>query len=699
MGSLPVAESSFVGRRREITQVSRALSRARLVTLTGVGGVGKTRLALEVAARSERVFRDGVWVVDLAALRDGTLVARTVADTLGIQDRSGRPPEEQLAGYLADRALLIVLDNCEHLCQACALFAETMLRSVPGLRILATSRQTLGVPGEHVLVVPPLSVPDPDRLPPTAALMRREAVRLLADRATTGTRDFAVTKENRHAVAALCARLEGIPLAIELAAARLASLSIEQVVSRLEDRLALLTGGNPAALPRQQTLRATIDWSHALCTPQERRLWARLSVFAGGFDLDAAESVCVDADLGGEEILDLVDGLVKQSIIMRVEVKGSVRYRMLETIRDYGRERLAEQGEMDRLSSRHRDYFLGLVERMNAGWSGPGQVAALARLRTDHDNLRAALEWCMRDPAGPEPALALTAALRYHWCVGGYVTEGRWWLERALGLSGEPSPARTAALWVAAWTAVNLGDHRAAGRCLGECERLAEQQHDEVSQAYARTMRGIDAIYQGRVSEAIGHLEEAIAAHQRLEEANGILLSMLVQARSYSNVGDTARCKALAERTLTLSEELGERCWHAYALWAYGLEVWAEGDTERADDLARRGLSIQWEFNDAVGASLTIELLAWIAESRHELVRAARLLGAAGVIWRSIGASAGFRSPQTSELHDRCVRRVRHVLGEARCRAARQEAERNCTTVEQAIAYALHDCRPQPSGG
>ncbi|MGP3965488.1 ATP-binding protein [Nonomuraea sp. 3N208] len=699
MGSLPVADSSFVGRRREITQVSRALSRARMVTLTGVGGVGKTRLALEVAARCERVFRDGVWAVDLAGLRDGTLVARTVADTLGIPDRSGRPPEEQLVGYLADRRLLIVLDNCEHLCHACALFAETMLRSVPGLRILATSRQILGIAGEHVLTVPPLSVPDPDRLPPTAALMRRESVRLLVDRATNGTPGFSVTRENRRAVAAVCTRLEGIPLAIELAAARLTSLPIEQVAGRLDDRLALLTSERAAALPRQQTLRGTIDWSHALCTPQERLLWARLSVFAGGFDLDAAESVCVDGEVGREEILDLLDALVKQSIIMRVDGEGSVRYRMLETIRDYGRERLAEQGEMDQLSSRHRDHFLGLAERMNAGWSGPGQVAALARLRTDHDNLRAALEWCMRDPDGPGPALALTAALRYHWCVGGYVTEGRWWLERALALSGEAGPARTTALWVAAWTAVNLGDHHAVARYLGECERLAEQQHDEVSKAYARTMRGVDAMYRGRVREAIGHLQEATAAHQRLGEANGTLLSMVVQARCYSNVGDTDRCKALTERTLALSDELGERCWHAYALWSYGVEAWAEGDTERADDLARRGLSIQWEFNDAVGASLTIELLAWIAESRSEHVRAARLMAAAGVIWRSIGASAAFRSPQTSELHDRCVRTVRHVLGQEGCRAARHEAERNCRTVEQAIAYALNDCRPRPAGG
>jgi predicted ATPase len=693
MGSLPVAESSFVGRRREIAEVSRALSRARLVTLTGVGGVGKTRLALEVAARSERAFPDGVWAVDLSGLPEGTLLAQTVADALGIQDRSGRPPEEQLIGHINGRRLLIVLDNCEHLLSACAAFAHRMLRGVPRLRVLATSRRTLDIEGEHVLTVPPLSVPDPGRLPSTSALMRREAVRLLVERAAARAPGFRVTSENRHAVAALCARLEGIPLAIELAAARLSSLPIEQVTARLEDRLGLPAGDGPAALPRQQTLRATIDWSHALCTPRQQRLWARLSVFAGGFDLEAAESVCADDELGWDEVLDLVDGLIRQSIMLRVEAKGAVRYRMLETIRQYGRERLAERGELERLSRRHRDYYLALAERMNAHWSGPGQAAALARLRADHDNLRAALEWCVRDPGEAQPALALAGALRHHWCVGGYLTEGRWWLERALALSAEPSPARTTALWAAAWAAVNLGDHDAVSRHLGECERLAEQQGDEVSKAYARTIRGVKAVYQGHVREAIGHLQEAAAAHRRLGEANGLLLSLVVLARSFSNAGDTARSMATATRILAISDELGERCWRSYALWSYGVEVWAGGDTARADDLARQGLSIQWDFNDAVGASLTIELLAWIAESRHEFARAARLLGAAGVIWRAIDATAAFRTPQTYERHDRCVRRVRDVLGPAKFRAALGEAGRSCRTIEQAIAYALHDCR------
>ncbi|TMR90326.1 ATP-binding protein [Nonomuraea basaltis] len=698
MGCLPVAESSFVGRRREIAEASRALSRSRLVTLTGVGGVGKTRLAIEVAARAERAFPDGVWLVDLAGLLDGTLVAQTVADALGIQDRSARRPEDQLADYLVGRRLLIVLDNCEHLIDACALFVDAMLQRVPGVRILATSRQTLDIAGEHVFRVPPLSVPDLGRLPSTAALMRREAVRLLVERAMARKPGFSVTRANRHAVATLCARLEGIPLAIELAAARLTYLSIEQVVDRLEDRMGLLTGGKPPAPPRQQTLRSTIDWSHALCTPQQKQLWARLSVFAGGFDLDAAENVCADGDLGKEEILDLVDGLMTQSIIMRVETKGAVRYRMLETIREYGRERLTELGELEHVSKRHRDYYLGLAERTTAQWCGPGQRAALARLRADHDNLRAALECCMCDPADGRSALAFAAALRFHWCVGGYLTEGRWWLDRALASSVESSPARTTALWVAAWAALMQGDHTAMGRCLDECERLAEQWGDEVAKAWALTLRGNRAVFQGRVREALGYIEEAIPAHQRAGESDGVLWSMVVQARAYSNAGDTVQGKAIAERTLAISEELGERCWRSYVYWSFGRDIWVEGDAGRAEDLARQGLSMQWEFNDAIGASMTIELLAWIAESRSEFTRAARLLGAVDVIWRAIGASAALRSPRTLEFHDHCVRGILHVLGRAGFRAMLDEAKRNCRTIEQAIAYALKDCLSLPAG-
>lgn len=384
-GNLPTAYTTFVGRRRDIAEIRRRLADVRLLTLTGVGGVGKTRLALEVAAAARKGFADGVWLVDLAPVQDPATVAEVTATALGMPDLSARPAVEQLAAYLAERQCLILLDNCEHLVDACAALADALLSAAPGLRVLATSRQTLDLAGEHVFTVAPLSVPD-------------EAVELLRDRAAAHRPEFDVTDANRAAVTRLCTRLDGLPLAIELAAARLRTLTVDQVTDRLEDRFALLTGGSRAARPRQRTLRALIDWSYELCTPAERLLWNRLSVFAGGFGLDAAEGVCADAadamveGISRADVLDLLDRLVAQSVVLITEREGQPRYWLLETIRQYGAEKLAESGEGDRVRVLHRDFHRGLAERIADGWYGPGQEEGLARLRAEHGNLRIALE-------------------------------------------------------------------------------------------------------------------------------------------------------------------------------------------------------------------------------------------------------------------------------------------------------------------
>ena len=431
-GDFSAPVTSFVGRHDEIAEVRRCLSRSRLVTLTGVGGVGKTRLALEAAARSRKAFADGVWLADLSAVRDGALVTQTVATALGLQDRSTRPLPEQLVDFLADRQMLIVLDNCEHLLDSCAALVTQLLQA-PDLRLLATSLQALRVAGERVLVVPPLPVPDPDHLPTLTALARYEAVSLLVDRVAAVQPGFSVTEENGPAIAKVCARLGGIPLAIELAAARVRTLPVGQVADQLNNRFTLLTRGEQTAPPRQQTLRGLIDWSYELCSAEERLLWARLSVFAGEFDLEAAEMICSDESLRREVILDLIDGLVAQSIIFRSVLTGRPRYRMLETIRQYGRERLADSDVLYGICRRHRDYYLRLAQRTAAQWCGPDQEAFMARLRADHDDLRSALAWCMTDPAGAEPMLAFTAALRFHWCTDEYLREGQQWLESQPG--------------------------------------------------------------------------------------------------------------------------------------------------------------------------------------------------------------------------------------------------------------------------
>jgi len=368
-GNLPAAFTSFVGRRHETAEIRRLLGARRLLTLTGVGGVGKTRLALEAAHMFGKAFPDGVWLVDLASVDDPAAVTAAVAGALRMPDLGVRPVVDQLAGYLTRQRALLILDNCEHLVDACARLVRALLPAAPELRILATSRHTLGVTGEHILAVPPL--------PPD------EAVALLRDRATAVHAEFAVSPPNQTEVDRLCADLDGLPLAIELAASRLRGLTVEQLADRSGSGFALLGGGSRTAPRHQRTLRGMIDWSHELCSPAEQLLWRRLSVFAGGFTLEAAEGVCAGDGIDRCEVPDLLDRLVAQSVVLTCEVEGR-RYQLLEIVRGYGRERLTESCEEGGLRLRHRDFFLSLAERIDRHWYCAGQVENLARLHVEH---------------------------------------------------------------------------------------------------------------------------------------------------------------------------------------------------------------------------------------------------------------------------------------------------------------------------
>ncbi|MET7734711.1 LuxR C-terminal-related transcriptional regulator [Streptomyces sp. NPDC005402] len=399
MRHLPVETTSFVDRRHEQAAGRELLTRARLVTLTGPGGVGKTRLAARIAARAERTFPDGVRFVHLAGLREPELVPLAVADALGLHDHSARPPSEALVAHVRDRRVLLVLDNCEHLLRACAHLAAALLHGTTGVRILATSRHRLGLTEENLLDVRPLPVPDPDG--DLSAADGYPALALFADRAAAVVPGFALTADNRAAVARLCRRLDGLPLAIELAAVRMRVLGAEQLLARLDDRYRLLTSGSPAALPRHRTLRAAVDWSHELCTGREQVVWARLSVPAGGFDLETAEAVCADGDLvHGADVLEAVAGLVDKSVLSREPGPEGVRYRLLDTLRQYGLERLRGMaGEELATRRRHRDWILRRAAACERAWFGPGQREIVARLRADQDNLRAALDFSLRGAA------------------------------------------------------------------------------------------------------------------------------------------------------------------------------------------------------------------------------------------------------------------------------------------------------------
>src|SRR6516225_12050058 len=406
-GNLPAELTSFVGRRGELAEVRRLLAGSRLVTLTGVGGVGKTRLAVRAAAGLRRAFRDGVWLVQLDQLRDPALVAQAVAGALGLQDRAGYTPAAMLAEYLAGRQLLLVLDNCEHLVDAAAKLADLLLRAAAELRVLATSREALTMTGETVLAVPPLPVPEAGQPLTAAELGVVPAVRLFAARAAQVVTGFAVTEANAAAVAGICRRLEGLPLAIELAAARTPVLSAEQIEARLGDRLGLLTRGGRARPARQQTLRASIEWSYELCSPAERLLWARCSVFAGGFELDAAEDICADHRLAAGDVLDLLAALADKSILAVEHGEGVARYRLPEVLRECGQECLRESGEDTALRRRHRDWHEQLARRADTGWLSPQMMDWTARLFREHANVSAAQDFCQAEPGEAEAGLRI----------------------------------------------------------------------------------------------------------------------------------------------------------------------------------------------------------------------------------------------------------------------------------------------------
>ncbi|PZG03111.1 ATP-binding protein, partial [Nonomuraea aridisoli] len=659
-GRLPAEVTSFIGRRHEVAEVRRLLAASRMVTLTGMGGVGKTRLALRAGHEVRRAFRDGVWLVELASLTCPASLAHAVAEALEIRDETTAPRLEVLAEYLRGRQALIILDNCEHLLDACAVLAETLLRAAPEVRVLATSRQALGIAGEQALAVPPLSCPGArESSVSVEELTQNEAVRLFAERARAVLPSFEVTEDNGEVVCRIVRRLDGLPLAIELAAVRLRALSPLQLLERLDDRFRLLTSGSRAVLPRHRTLRALIDWSYGLCSDKERLLWQRASVFADGLDLEAAEAVCCGDGIGREEVVDLVIGLVDKSVLMREDHgDGGVRYRMLETLRDFGWQRLAFAGGGEALRGRHAGYYRELAARARAELFGPAQLAWVRRLQAEHANLRAALEWSFAAPGRHEAGLVMSADLLYHWITSYYLAEGRSWLERALASGAGPPAERGRALWGAAWLALVQADLPAAEAMLREGRRIGERLGDESVLGFVTMFRGMAAMVEGRPREAIGCYRQALERHRVSGDPVALALTLIRLSLAHSFVGESAQAVAAAQECVAVCDAYGER-WHkAYTLTALGVELWRQGELERATELERTGLDYNRSMGDVLGEALAIEVLAWIAASRREYQRAARLLGVVSGVWGMVGAAlSGYG--HLAGYHDACERRTR----------------------------------------
>ncbi|WP_026414954.1 ATP-binding protein [Actinomadura oligospora] len=725
-GNLPAEVTRFIGRRRELAEARRVLARSRLVTLTGVGGVGKTRLALRLATEARGDFEGGAWLVELSALREPDLLARHVADKLGLPGQAAGDQTDRLCEHLSDRELLLVLDTCEHLVEGTAALVETLLRAAPRLRVLATSREPLDVMGEHNLVIPPLAVAaDPgagtgDTADAGGGRARGgqgraadagadDAVALFADRAEAMVPGFALTKENRPVVARLCAQLDGIPLAIELAAVRMRTMSVEQLAERMDDRFRLL-GTARAGGDRHRTLRAAIEWSHELCTGEERLLWARLSVFPGDFDLTAAERVCGGDGLPGGELFEVLGRLVEKSVV-QVERDGR-RYRMLDTLREYGAERLAGLGEGPCLRQRHRDHYLELAERAREAALGAEQLGWLTRLGEENPNLRVALEYSLTTPEEVATGLHLTVVLQHYWICLGMFGEARRWHDRALAAPTESAGNAARVALDRAWIAYGAGmvavqqgetdrardlfttatvDVSATAAVLPEAAEVASAPD---LLAHVVHGEGLIALFEGQLDEARARMEQAREAFDRLGYRDPLALLtgphlstvLLLQRKEQEAL-------ALADGAARDGEASGERWCHSFALYARGAALWWLGEHRAATDDLLACLRIKERLGDQLGITLALDLLTPAPVVHGEYEQAAMLLGATEAMWRRLGATRLY-GPDYKRRRATSEHALRKRLPPERFQAAKERGAR--LSVAEAIALARGEPAPRP---
>ncbi|MER7356280.1 ATP-binding protein [Nonomuraea dietziae] len=691
---MPAELTSFVGRTRLLANLKRHLSdeNTNLVTVTGIGGVGKSRTVLRLAHQVRGQFEDGVWFADLARLQDAGMVKNTIASALGVADQSARGESESLSEWVANRNMLLILDTCEHLIEGCAELIDELLQANPNLKVLATSRQSLHLPYEHVVPVPPLAVPGED---PHENMFTNESVQLFAARSGAVVPDFVLDEHNIGSVAELCRRLDGIPLAIELAAVRLRALSVEQILGLLTDRFSLLAGASRTALPRHQTLRAAIGWSHELCEPAERLLWARLSVFAGDFELDAARFVCSDDRLPAEDITDLVTGLVEKSILLIRSDHAGVRYKLIDTLAEYGEEWLEKLGESQRLRHKHLAYYLSLARRSEDAWSGPRQIYWFVRMRQEHDNVRLALEHALRTPGESRMALELLSSLWFMWICCGFVREGRVYLERALRANPEPSKERCKALWVLSYVRSAQGDSVGALEAAEKCSSEAVLVGDSRAVILASKMQGTAALLQGDLQKASALLGMAIEFNTGNKELNPGLLPAIVELSIVlTTQGELYEAESLLVDVLQVCKERGELWVSSYAYWALSMPLLASNRLDRALESAQEGLRIKRHFHDTVGSMMVPETMARIMVGLNQPDRAARVLGALHQNWRAAGLPM-LGAPFLTSEHERAVKECQKTLGEEAYRRAFDAGTK--LDLDEATNLALDDLDAGPA--
>jgi non-specific serine/threonine protein kinase len=691
-----------VGRQDELAGIAALLAESRLVTIVGPGGVGKTRVTLVAAAQAAASYPDGPWIVELSHLRDPALLPNTIASVLGLPEQDARSALDAVLEYLRERRLLLILDTCEHLLDACAALAQAVLRYAPDVTVLATSRQPLDMPGEHTFPIGPLPVPENDWLPVVGAdpadlrVAGGDAVELFALRAAGAVPGFSVTPENAANVIRLCRRLDGIPLAIELAAVQLRALPLAELLDRLNHRFTVLAGGRPGALPRHQTLRMAIEWSHELCSDAERRLWARLSVFAGQFSLVAAQEVCAEVSLERPDVVDAVIGLVDKSVVL---MEGE-RYRMLDTVREFGAERLASSGEQASCRARHIAWYLAMARYFGAHFADDDQMDRYHELREVHSNLRAALEYALEDQdpaataelpeaepfglsagsAGSSGSVVTTVAqdrwraggelacsLYGYWQISGLLGEGGYWLTKVLDRFPGPGPERARALVNRGFVRSFSGD---ISNALADCEAgtaMARTIGDDGTTARGYQHTQLTLTFLGRHDEALKVADEARVRLRACGDLIGELILVGQLGHLHQLAGRFDESVAVcAEGLAMLGADSREQWIQTYLYFISGIALFQMPGREADSELMlRKGLAGKQELGDIVGMAYAIDGLGWLAQKTGSPGRAAWLMGAAEALWER-GTSVRFSGTAImEEYHQQAARSATADLGEA----------------------------------
>jgi non-specific serine/threonine protein kinase len=689
-----------VGRRLLLADVRQHLASSRLVSLVGPGGVGKTRVALRVAELERRNHREGCWVVPFTDLGDSALVGPVVADVLGLHGDAGPWHVEALADHIAQRDALMVLDNCEHVLDAVGDLVETLRAACPNVRFLLTSRRPLRLSAEDVIVVPPLSLPDDEAPATPESVTHHEAVTLFVDRATSARSDFRLTRANAPAVAALCRDLDGLPLAIELAAARTRALSPEEIRDSLAERVEVLNLGYRDAEERHRSLRACIDWSYQLCSEVEQRLWERSAVFVGGFDLRAATAVCGADDLPAAEILDLVNALVDQSVFMAEEAgAGYTRYRMLGEVRQFGLERAEKDGELRGTQERHATWCAELVSRFDDEACGPHQPEWLRQLRLENRNLRAALDHLVGTPEGAAQGLAMARKLALYWSASGLLDEARQWLHVALATGSGTPQERAIALAVAARFAALQSDRLRTRELVDEGTEIANTVDDPGSLGLLLLPAAMLSVWEGAPAAAADQADAAVALVRAAADLPGELLALFVAGVCHGFAGNSAAAADRHRQCVARADEVGERHMKAFALAGLGEHELADGRLDEAIALFRQTVVLEHELGDRMGVAVGLDSLGRVAIAHGRGERAALLLGAAEGIWDAVGMSETGNPFAFAPSRSDGLRDARKLLGTQRFRELFRQGSQ--LGLDQAVSFALeaaaYDAHPPPA--